>query len=160
VVLVVDDTLTLSKVDVLDVDVSWLETIRPMVAAVTDIGVLPTVIHVDPFADTDAVTEFAVARQLQPRRRRLRGTGEVGGFAAAGGSRHELDAAVRPHVEHYVRRASRHRFTQHHTGLGEAVGVLDRRDAGDDLAVAAQRLVHVAEGVGGAPDIRAGAGSR
>src|SRR5438093_4142235 len=50
-------TVTLSNVDVLSVDVSWLVTARPMFAlAPIDVGVLPTVVHVEPFADTEPVT--------------------------------------------------------------------------------------------------------
>src|SRR5438552_7656657 len=51
------EIVTLSKVDVLSVDVSWLVTARPAVALdAIEIAAVPIVVHVLPFADTAPVT--------------------------------------------------------------------------------------------------------
>ena len=48
----------------------------------------------------------------------------------------------------------------HHAGLGVDVRVLQGPDAGDDFAVADERLRHIVERVRRAPDVEAAAGDR
>ena len=58
-------TVTLSNVDVLSVLTSWLVTARPMLAdAGIDVVVLPSVVHVVPLAETEAVTVLPLRASL------------------------------------------------------------------------------------------------
>ena len=52
------------------------------------------------------------------------------------------------------------RLANHNAGLGPTIGVLHAKDLRDDLAVARQLLVGVAELVGLVPDIHARAAHR